>query len=281
MATERGDPSSPPACLSEVSPSRTALLELLRPKIDDSMLAHIASCDAPWEASENLSALRGIRDKGAIPSPLGWNPGEVLSLMASTQPGDSDGWNEAGRRGHLMRSFCRAALLVAGGDPANAGNVRFDDERHNLVLLLEGLRNLDGPFPKAFLRTLAWRVVEAAPEWNDRPLFAFALLLLCVQLGLFVGCPRHLSEIAAWVNEEEEGARTRIQPLFADGLGPFWPRFEEWLTGLSISGCRDGDAWQRLARAILVDGDLPYPDETASELRALGRKVGVPSVPPR
>jgi hypothetical protein len=90
---------------------------LLASQVDAAMLAEIAGADYGHDQAKHLAALEAIHSTGKVPSPLQWEPAEVLNLMRWSEP-DDPSWQPSGRgqRGHIMRAFCCAILLRAACD---------------------------------------------------------------------------------------------------------------------------------------------------------------------
>src|SRR5262245_51748088 len=99
--------------------SEMALINVLRPQINRSMLEEIAAADFGDDVEEHLAELERIHRTGENP-PVAWHPGEVLDLIRSSQP-DDPSWRPGGQgeRGHLMRAYCCSILLRMAALPEN------------------------------------------------------------------------------------------------------------------------------------------------------------------
>jgi hypothetical protein len=213
-----------------------ALLDHLRPRIDDDMLLEIASCDYGMGVEEYLAGLRRIRDDGEV---FAW-PGvaEVLELTRWSEP-DDPAWRPGGhgRRGHLMRAFACAALLRGGAVPAN--RVYISSENESLAQLLASAVYLGPAVHEAAARFLAWRVGFAD---EDRPFAAFALLFLVVLLADGRFPEDGVASLADEVIAEEK--RVRDTSFQASG--------DPWLLGLTIFNQRH-EVWLGHARRLRAE----------------------------
>jgi hypothetical protein len=253
----------PPDLLHAFPPSPNALLDLLRARIDDSMLLEIARADYGMDADEHLAAVRAIRDTGAVPAPMGWVPQEVLELIRWSEPGDPE-WKpgSTGERGHLMRAFACAALLRAAAEPENA----LDGENATLAQLVASTLVLGEDAQEAAARFLVWRIPALQPE-EERPFFAFALLFLAVLLrsGRLDGDA--LAAAGEWVMAVEEAEAQAMHPHVPTPAGP-------WLLRLSYFDLRHS-VWRSFARRMLTEAAaLPNPARETLQLIALSLTEG-------
>src|SRR5262249_52371857 len=99
--------------LHAFNPNRDALLDVLLPQIDASMLLEVAQADYGEDVEQHLPPLKLFRDHRALPI-LNWCPAEVLELVRWSQP-EVPGWKPGGqgRYGHLLRAFACSALLAS------------------------------------------------------------------------------------------------------------------------------------------------------------------------
>jgi hypothetical protein len=137
-------------------PSESALLDWLRPHIDDSLLPEIAAADYGVQSDEDFAALLPIRDQQIIPFPLRWIPREVLELIRWSEPEDP-AWKpgSTGTRGHLMRAFSCAVLLKAADNPETRGYI--EGENDTLIQLISSVLYLGREACENALRFLCWR----------------------------------------------------------------------------------------------------------------------------
>jgi hypothetical protein len=148
--------------------------------VDDSMLREIAAADYGMDVEEHLEQLRAIKN-GKVPTPMEWEPKEVLELIRWSEPEDAT-WSpgSTGRRGHWMRLFSCAALLRAAAEPENDGY--FTGEDSTIIQLVDSAVKLGEKTSLVALKFLCWRMqYRTLDEW-DRPYFAIAILLLSVFL---------------------------------------------------------------------------------------------------
>jgi hypothetical protein len=197
----------PPALLSAFPPSSSLLLDVTRRDVDDSMLEEIAWADYGHKADEYLSGLKRIRDQGIVPKSMGWDRAEVLELIRwcdPDQPAQEPG--SPGPRGHQMRAFSCAVLLVAA---AEAGG---DSDEATLAQCLRSAKVLGGEVNEAAARFLTWRIptVTCADEW----LFALGLLIVAPRFESDRISSDILGAAAAWFLDVESTSRREDQPTF-------------------------------------------------------------------
>jgi hypothetical protein len=233
----------PTGILSSFDPSPDTLLDLIRKRIDDSMLGEIAEADYGEDARAHLEALRHIRDTGQVPAPMKWVPQEVLELIRWSEPEDPS-WKpgSTGIRGHWMRAFACAALLRAHAEPAYAGY--FDGENQNIAQLLASALILGRDVQASAGAFLAWRVRQLQVD-EERPFFVFALLLLSVYFDRQRISEHDVSDLADWFTAEE--ARER------GALGWMPPeKTRQGLLGLTYFDLKH-HVWRSLARHSLAE----------------------------
>lgn len=255
--------SLPPALAAAFPPSPDALLDLLRPRVDDGMLREIARADYGVDEDAHLAALRGIRDAGEVPAPMAWEPKEVLELIRWSQPEDPD-WKPGatGRRGHLMRAFACAALLRAAAEPENDGY--FDGENATLAQLVDSALVLGGDVREAAARFLTWRTPRMGVD-EERPFFAFALLVLAVLLRGGRLPDAALADAAAWVVAEEAEERTAPCARLPPNAGG-------WLLGLTLFDARDA-VWRALAERLIREAEVIPPGAARDRLEEVGLRL--------
>lgn len=230
-----------------------ALLDHLRPWIDDDMLLEIASCDYGMGVGEYLAGLRLIRDDGEVFAYPG--PAEVLELTRWSEPGDPNwGFRTPGRPGHLMRAFACAALLRAGAVPANRDFILSENE--SLVQLLASAVYLGRPTQEAAARFLAWRVGGEPDE--DRPFCAFSLLFLIALLADGRFPEDGVASLADEVIAEEK--RVRDSSWRASG--------NPWLLGLTMYDQRH-HVWRDHARRLRAEASRFKLDRLRTSLELM------------
>jgi hypothetical protein len=252
------------AQLTRLDPAADELLLWLRPRIDDGMLEEIADADYGMDAAEHLAALRRIRDANEVPAPMGWEPKEVLELIRWSEP-ENPAWKpgSTGERGHLLRAFCCAALLRAGGEPAN--RPYFDGENNTIIQLIASVLTLGSQAATAALRLLCWRALERPAETDEQPFFALGILLLTAALYRNASHGALLRDLSEWVIAEEAAARAQLE-----GMLP--PASDAWLIGLSFFDQRD-TAWREVGWRVLVTPPEPHPAEAHAALQALAERL--------
>lgn len=220
--------------IEALRPDPDELLALLAAQVDDSMLRVIAEADHGEDVEHHLTALVGIRDAREIPAPMGFEPREVLELIRWSEP-DDPRWrqsDEAAVRDHVMRAFCCAVLVRAGGEEGNPYG--FDSEPDTLAQLLGSLDVLGEPYQRAALRLLAWRFARLPVQEEDRPFYLLAMLVLCLKIRTDLA-PRSFGDMVAALLAEEEAVRTGGWALLRGN-----PRL--WLLGI-FSGQRN-EVWR-------------------------------------
>ena len=144
-----------------------ALLEWLRSRLTEAMLAAIAEADHGYDRDENFAVLQDIARSGRVPVPLEWVPREVMELSR---------WAEGLHVDHVQRAFCVTVLCLAELTPERFGHIE-----HNLAILLESCAILGA---EALVR--AEGLLVALSEWPgcepcERAFAALGLLLATVQ----------------------------------------------------------------------------------------------------
>lgn len=148
-----------------------ALLEWLRARVTEPMLASIAAADRGDDVAENLTVLEAIRRDGHVPVPLQWHPREVLQLSQ---------WDEGLAVDHVERAFCCAVLLVEA----------LAEDRHatgglesTLAILIESCVHL-GPEALAGAAGLLIAFVDGVGQHDvvERSFCVLGLLLVAIRL---------------------------------------------------------------------------------------------------
>lgn len=261
------------AILQAFDPSPTALLDLLRARVDDAMLQEIAECDYGFGVDENLAALRRARDFGEIPPP-DWNPMEVLHLTRWIEPDAADcPPNQRGQRGHLSRAFACSLLLRMGAEFGDEYNLSAD--RDTLVQFVASVLAL-GPEPAdAAARFLAWRIpLFREADWDRLP-FELGLLLM---LTTYPPAPARqlrpdadqLLSMANWLLTDV----ARMEEEFQDTAPG------ESLLQSELYGCLRADTWRRLIRENLLESPWPRSETLQKKLMEIG-KLAMGSEPTR
>ena len=225
--------------LKRFEPSSCELLDILRRRVDDSMLDEIAQADYGEDAKEHLVTLRRIH-KAVDVAPVNWIPMEVLELIRWSRPNDPS-WKPGsiGERGHLMRAFCCAVLLRTAAEPKNYEY--FDGDNQTVIQLVDSAIELGDEIEDAVLRFLCWRLFTLNGDDCEYPFFAMAVLLLVTHLHKIDDAS--LTKLANWVVAEESRIRN-IVPVCPDDANT-------WLLGLTFHNlCHD--VWIRLTKEVLL-----------------------------
>lgn len=202
-----------PILIEAFPPDGDALLSTSAKLITGDMLEEISRADYGMDADAHLAALRAIRDEARLPSPLRWEPKEVLALVRWSQPDDPN-WKpgSTGQRGHIMRAFCCSALLRAAADPSNDGF--FDGENQTLIQLIDSALFLNRGLPEAAGRFLTWRLPQLRSDDPERPFFAFGLVAIALLLNPRSPKPSDIDALISFVEGAEAEARDlmRVRP---------------------------------------------------------------------
>ncbi|MGI4790096.1 MAG: hypothetical protein ACRYFS_14740 [Janthinobacterium lividum] len=237
--------------LLRLHPSETLLLDWLKPRIDDSLLAEIAAADYGSEKKQHLKALKPIRDQQQIPIPLRWVPREVLELMRWSEPEDPN-WKpgSTGTRGHLIRAFSCAVLLQAADEPQTQPYISSENE--TLIQLIASVLALDREATEAAMHFLCWRISRLPLSHEEYPFFILGLLLL--QCALFKPGEdgTDLELLADWTIEAER--RTRQEP-------DILVNSETWLLGLTHFDQKH-ETWKRVSLRVLSDPTKAFPSSS-------------------
>ena len=226
----------PEELLELLAPDPAAIFNRLRPLISDRILEVIAGADYGNEAEEHLKELKPIRDNGAVPAPIKWQPKEVLELTRWLTPENEDPRWKTGlslRENHLIRLFSCAALLRIAAEPENNGY--FDGENQTIAALVHSAIILGEDFQKDALSLLSWLLLRDRELYEDAPFFGLGCLLLAAHTGAPAST---VSGLAAWVVEQE----ARIRSSKAGR------KFGPWLLGISFHTARN-QLWLELLAA--------------------------------
>ena len=240
----------------KLQPSADALLAVLRPRLDDAVLSKIAEADYGTGAKAHLRALRGIRDQGKIPSPLRWEPREVLSLIRWSKPAGTTDSTSVAPEFHLGRAFACGVLLISRADPAC--------EEQTAAPLIASALALGPEVEEASLSLLASRTPPGSPlDPMDRPFFAFGILVLATALRRQQRWSEEdISDLAEWVLSEEQAARAHLntRPHLNTRRTP--RRGKRWL--LDLSQGQSHRIWRDLGKHLAADA----AQMTSAEARA-------------
>ena len=175
--------------LRSFDPSDSALLDWIKPHLDDNNLWRMASDGTP-DQENYFHALKRIQQGEPIPVPLFWVPLEILNLNRWREP---DGYelpnglkhcdltsSPERTREHLERAFCCAVLLKAADEPETRGNIFGENDA--MIQLLASVLYLGQEASRNMLRLLCWRVLRMPEGYEDLPFFAMAVLLLHASL---------------------------------------------------------------------------------------------------
>lgn len=252
----------PEHILAAVALDPDVLMTLLSRQVDDSMLREIAEADYGLDCDEHLEALKRLRDRLEVQVPLNGIPREVLELIRWSEPDDPK-WRPGrhGKRGHIMRAFACAALLRAAAEAGNSGY--FEGENQTLAQLMASVLVLDRDVQVAAVRFLAWRV--SSVDGEDRPFFAFAILVLAAVLNGELFPQESLTLLADWVVAEEKRERETLQARYRSPS-------PQWLLGLTSYDMRHR-VWRSLADRLVVEANKCANKQVRDRLQLLGLRI--------
>jgi hypothetical protein len=239
--------------LAKLRPDPQVLIDILRPRVDDSMLAEMARLDYGCQEEEHLSALCGIRDTGRIPVRLQWAPLEVLNLTrwglwAKTEPH------------YLMQAFACAVLLRAASDAESAPYI--NGEEPTIGQFLDSALVLGTDVQRAALRFFAWRLdTWVEPEYSSEQKFFWMAVLFLAALVLREPSDADLlADLARWTEDMEQRAD------FTPGI-----RYEDdgWFLR-TTTPVYNADRWVDVGRQVLLDPALPHLPGAERALRRIG-----------
>ena len=221
-------------------PSESECLSVFRKMVDKSMLREISEADYGNDAEEHYETLIKIWKDGIISVPLGWEE-EVLTLTQWSEPEDSKRKSEALiRRGHIMRGFCCAALLLAFSKKEMEGYSGGDNQ--TLVQLLDSAVALDEKLFFSVGCFLTWRIPQLGFEC-ERPFFALALVMV---MALDTSSKKlkanQIEQACRWVIEEETIERELLSQYMP-------PESKDWFFGLTYMDLKFVK-WKKLAKHI-------------------------------
>ncbi|MEO7716519.1 MAG: hypothetical protein ABIY70_09970 [Capsulimonas sp.] len=249
------------ALLNSFYPSGTALLDWLKPHIDDSILQEISYADYGRRVNAHYGILVAIRDEQKIPSPLEWCPRETLELMRWSEPEDPEwGPGSTGERGHWIRIFSCAVLLKAADDPDSMKIL--DSENDTLIQFVASALWLGPEAIHHALQFLSWRILRMMDD-DEYPFFAMAILLLRAAEFAPGSDSEELRQLADWIVIEEELVRGKLNWGCAS---------VEWLLGLMNFDQRH-NRWREVTSAVLLDPAKNIPEPAASALREIAERI--------
>lgn len=226
-----------------VEPDAYALLRRVAPRIDDTMLREIAEADYDRDTEAHLAHLRVFRSTGESPSPIAFEPKEVLELIRWSEPEVED-WYPGGSRarGHWMRVFACACLLKMGQETANIGTL--DGQNQTLIQFLESIEALDAGLENDAAALLMWGMCQLYPQraqhYDDLAFFGVGLLALSLSA-------RPRAETAAlialcdWIAQCEQLAAEQAYATSNRG---------RWLLSVTTSNIHHAK-WEQLGRRLV------------------------------
>lgn len=245
---------------------RHELITLLSPLMSDDLLGYMAMTDYGMNVEQHLAGLRQIR-LGEIPTPLCWEPLEVLRLVRWSEPDRAQShWHPLayGQSGHLSRAFACTALLMAMAIPENRTQLH-EDDNSTIIQLVASLLTLPEAMQHAGARLLSERLLTLDWEDSNRPFFAMGLLLLAAALSKSE--PTHLADLAVWVLAEEARCRDYLTHF------ALWQRVtDHWLLGLTTFNVRH-EMWQALTVRLLGAAIPTLPSALATPLQTIVERI--------
>jgi hypothetical protein len=201
-----------------LNPNPDGLILTLSSLLGEAQLTAIASADHGWKASQNLDQLIEITATNRWPSPMPFSLKEVLELMQWSGPG-SYGWRSAAP-GWIMRAFCCAALVRAGGDRQNQASLCWEGENSTIAILLESLDALHNHHHEACISLLAWRL-ENHPNDENPPFLYLAILRNALKAWPELEAAL-ISELVERLMESEAAEQWADGTYLRDGIGDQW-----------------------------------------------------------
>jgi hypothetical protein len=160
-----------------------------------------------------------------------------------------------------MRAFCCGVLLQAADAPET--RELLSSENNTLIVLVESALCLGKDASDSTRRFLAWRVQRMPTDFEERPFFAMALLLLQAALFEPDQDATDLNLLCEWVTAEESKARA---------VQGEWCENEEWLLGLTNFDQRH-EVWRRVAQEVLLNPAKSFPEPAATKMRDIARRL--------
>ena len=256
--------------LARCDPSPTALLDWLRPQLDDALLDVIARADRGCESEEYLVHLRRLRDEDDPDPKHAYQALEVLQLTRWSEPDHPREEERRGRRGHLGRIFCCAVLLRAAADPGMPYCDVGQGENQTIIQFIASALALGQEASAASLRLLAWRAGSLTDEEDEYPFLALGILLLATTLDGGEDGGSWLRQLADWVVAVEAVVFSRRE--LRDRRQPWlWVENPAWLLGLTHFTQRH-ETWRAVTWSVLVEPPTPPPAAAAAALRGIAER---------
>ncbi len=239
----------PKVLLESVSPSRSALLDWLRPQISQSMLEEIAAADYGEEVSDHIAGIERQLSDAPHSGLLPLNPLEVLQLTRWTDP--DIGWGDmppTGQRGHLKRLLACTLLLQSAASIKNVDSLNDEEEYMldtsggTLIQLVRSALAFSYEAQSFALGLMLW-LLEELMYPPLRPFIAYCAFLLWLSCrGQHVSA-ESVQFVGDWVDAEEKHCRELLGSKVDS---------ERWLVGLNIYlGPDRGMKWNDAAWKIL------------------------------
>lgn len=238
------------------------LLEQLAHDVDDSMLNEIAEADYADSVDSHWQALTKIRDSLSIPNPLQWYPGEVLQLIRWSEPRDPE-WSpgSTGIRGHTMRAFCCAVLLLSADQ--EGGNME-GSEVDSLARLIDSSIELGPQYERLTAEFLQWRIARLTQNTEERPFFLFAQLFLHIRVGTSLN-PLVVVRRVRDLEAEEHRIRTSSWAVLPIHNG-------SWLLGLTFYD-QSHHYWRNFARELFFLSETKLKGQAKVEVQRLAQRI--------
>ena len=248
-----------PTILTDAFPPESeGLLVACAAMMTDDLLAEISRADYGMDETTHFEDLRVIREYGVRPGRMAGGTQEVLELTRWSQPDEPTPQHRfSAMQGHIMRAFSCAALLRAGGDPANHDYLC--GENQSLVTLIDSATTIASGLPEAAARFLTWRIPRLVND-EERPLFAFGLVALAILYAPRLWSSAEVDEMTQFIERAEADVRDPMGVCTTDMLG------DASLLDLTRFGQRH-NVWQQLATRLLS------ADGVTRRLAALLRRI--------
>jgi hypothetical protein len=229
------------ADLGVCNDGRRAFVDLAS-ALSSEMLDEIAGADYGFDFTDHRSALVEIVRSFELPDRREHRyPWEVLELIRWSEPDRTDSApSRRGKRGHVMRGFCSAALLTAGGVPG--AWEYFPGEVSSLIQLITSAIALGEPHLSSVASLVIWRLDDTMVEETDRLFFMLGLIIVFRSSKAFRLTSEQWSVLSTWLDEAE--LKARIQNGAEGG---------DWLLDVGIHHVGHG-VWKKLTRELFLEG---------------------------
>lgn len=235
------------------SGDHTAVLTALSSMITMENLRSIARRDYGIEFEEHLEHLVSIWKTGVLPSPLEWNPGEVLELTRWGSPQADD------RAGHMERAFACAVLLLSFADPAREGHAF--GAGNTLAPFIESIGLLGGDLEQAAADMVAWIIPRMTLD-NRAELAVFGVGLLYLALpDTRRWSDGMIDDVCVWIMEMEN-----VEAGCSVDYG--YINNSDWLLPHLESDIRAG-IWKSLAREMTSRTPRRRPASTKESIELI------------